>query len=68
METNFFSIRGYHYGLIHTRLEMYRCTFSNGAAGALVLKQQDTSSHIADSIFILLDQFHLRYYFYCERY
>ena len=40
------------------QLETHECVFSNVATGALVLKHQTISTHSADEIIFVLEQFH----------
>ena len=40
------------------QLEMYRSLFRTVATDALVLKHRAISTHSADEMFIVLDQFH----------
>ena len=44
--------------LTHTQLEMHGVIINTVATDVLVLKHQAMSSHNADRIFIVLDQFH----------
>ena len=54
--------------LIHKQLEMHGWVLTNFATDALVVKHQAISSHSANYIFIVLAQFHIKYYSYSEQY
>ena len=51
---------GHITGLPHKRQEMHGRIISTVATAALVLKHQAISSHSADEIFIVPDQFHTK--------
>ena len=53
--------------LTHKQLEINVCVLSTVATDALVLKHQAISTHDAEYIFIVLDQFHAKYYIYNEQ-
>ena len=48
--------------LTHNQLEMCGCVFSNVATDDLLLKHQTISTHTADEIIFVLDQFHWTFY------
>ena len=54
--------------LTHKQLEMHGCKFRTFATDAMVLKHQAISTHTADYIFIVLEQFHVKYHGYSEQY
>ena len=47
-------------GLTPKQLETHGCLLSAGATDAVVLKHQVISTHSADKILIVLDQFHTK--------